>query len=95
MKYPLKVTSIELEKRVIIAKCLIYSSVVERWWNLRGKGTVRLTNIMKKPPAKAESNGIISEKPNKNEIKQPIETEERTINTINNLINKKTNKLIN
>ena len=50
---------------------------------------------MKKPLAKAESNGIISEKPNKNEIKQPIETEERTINTINNLINKKTNKLIN
>ena len=48
-----------------------------------------------KAAVKGWSNGIISEKPNKNEIKQPIETEERTINTINNLINKKTNKLIN
>ena len=50
---------------------------------------------MKKPPAKAESNGIISEKPNKNKIKQPIKNEERTINTINNKKKKKTNKLIN
>ena len=32
---------------------------------------------------------IEQNKINKNEIKQPIETEERTINTINNLINKK------
>ena len=37
---------------------------------------------------KAESNGVRA-KSQKQKKKQPNETEERTINTINNLINKK------
>ena len=37
MKYPLKVTSRGLRKRVIEKKCLIYSNVVRHGWDLRGK----------------------------------------------------------